>query len=88
MTNHVADDRGKRALQQESMHAVARCEPQLDEWIDDPTLRVRHRRESTASADDLWRAAREVSLSDTALLGGCVGIGSAIARGTLSRRRG
>lgn len=51
------------------MHAVARCEPQLDEWIDDPTLRVRHRRESTASADDLWRAAREVSLSDTALLG-------------------
>ena len=51
------------------MHAVARCEPQLDEWIDDPALRVRHRRESTASADDLWRAAREVSLSDTALLG-------------------
>jgi hypothetical protein len=51
------------------MHAVARCEPQLDEWIDDPALRVRHRRESTASADALWRAAREVSLSDTALLG-------------------
>jgi hypothetical protein len=49
------------------MHAVARCEPQLDEWIDDPALRVRHRRESTASADALWRAAREVSLSDTGL---------------------
>jgi hypothetical protein len=47
------------------MHA----EPQLDEWIDDPALRVRHRRESTASADELWQAAREVPLSDTALLG-------------------
>jgi hypothetical protein len=53
----------------ESMHAVARCQPQLDEWIDNPALSVRHRRESTASADSLWRAAREVSLSDTALLG-------------------
>lgn len=51
------------------MHAVARCEPQLDEWIDNPALSVRHRRESAASADSLWRAAREVSLSDTALLG-------------------
>jgi hypothetical protein len=51
------------------MHAVARCEPQLDDWIENPALRVRHRRESTASADELWRAARKVSLSDTALLG-------------------
>jgi hypothetical protein len=45
------------------------AEPQLDEWIDDPAVRVRHRRESTASADGLWRAARELSLLDTALLG-------------------
>lgn len=45
------------------------AEPQLDEWMSDPALRVRHRRESSASADALWRAAREVPLSDTALLG-------------------
>ncbi len=51
------------------MHPAARCEPQLDDWIENPTLTVRHRRESTASADALWRAAREVPLSDTALLG-------------------
>ena len=51
------------------MDAVGGREPQLDEWIEDPAVRVRHRRESTASADALWRAATEVPLSDTALLG-------------------
>ena len=43
--------------------------PELDEWLDSPTLTVRYRRESSASGDQLWQAAREVSLSDTALLG-------------------
>jgi hypothetical protein len=43
--------------------------PDLDRWLADPALRVTHRRESTASADQLWEAARSVRLSDTAMLG-------------------
>ena len=43
--------------------------PDLDRWLADPALRVAHRRESTASADALWQAARSVRVSDTALLG-------------------
>jgi hypothetical protein len=41
----------------------------LDKWLPDPALRVFHRRESTASVDALWQAARAVQLSDTAVLG-------------------
>jgi hypothetical protein len=41
----------------------------LDHWLPSPTIRVTHRRESSASADDLWRAACEVKLSDASLLG-------------------
>src|ERR1019366_2681188 len=43
--------------------------PDLDRWLAGPALRVTHRRESTASADALWEAARSVRLSDTAMLG-------------------
>ena len=43
--------------------------PDLDKWLPDPALRVFHRRQSTASVDALWRAARAVQLSDTAVLG-------------------
>ncbi len=43
--------------------------PDLDKWLPDPALCVYHRRQSTASVDDLWRAARKVQLSDTAVLG-------------------
>jgi hypothetical protein len=43
--------------------------PDLDKWLADPALRVAHSRESSASADELWRAARTVRLSDTAVLG-------------------
>ncbi len=43
--------------------------PDLDQWLPDPALRVFHRRESSASADELWRAARSIQLSDTAVLG-------------------
>ncbi len=43
--------------------------PDLDKWLPKPALRVVHRRESTVSADELWRAAREVRLTDTAVLG-------------------
>ena len=43
--------------------------PDLDKWLPDPALRVSHRRESSVSAEDLWQAAREVRVSDTARLG-------------------
>jgi hypothetical protein len=43
--------------------------PDLDKWLPDPALRVVHRRESSVSADELWQAAREVHLTDTAMLG-------------------
>jgi hypothetical protein len=43
--------------------------PDLDKWLPDPAVRVVHRRETSASADAVWRAARAVRLSDTALLG-------------------
>ena len=45
------------------------AKPDLDRWLPEPSLRVTHRRESTASADALWEAARSVRLSDTAMLG-------------------
>jgi hypothetical protein len=43
--------------------------PDLDKWLPKPALRVVHRRESSVSAAQLWQAAREVRLSDTAVLG-------------------
>jgi hypothetical protein len=43
--------------------------PDLDKWLPDPALRVAHRRESSASPDELWEAARSVQLSDAGLLG-------------------
>ncbi len=51
------------------MQPAAKVRPQLDDWLPDPAVRVVHRRESSASTDELWRAAREVSLSETAMLG-------------------
>lgn len=41
----------------------------LDIWLPDPLLRVAHRRESSASPERLWEAARTVRLSDAGLLG-------------------
>jgi hypothetical protein len=41
----------------------------LDKWLPEPALRVTHRRESAVPPGELWQAAREVSLSDTARLG-------------------
>jgi len=43
--------------------------PDLDKWLPDPALRVVHRRESDASVEELWEAARHTRLSDTAVLG-------------------
>jgi hypothetical protein len=41
----------------------------LDHWLPSPSVRVAHRRESTASADVLWAAACTVGLNDASLLG-------------------
>jgi hypothetical protein len=43
--------------------------PDLDKWLPHPALRVIHHRESSVSAAQLWRAAHEVRLSETAMLG-------------------
>jgi hypothetical protein len=51
------------------MARAAQLRPELDDWLPAPALRVEHRRESTASAEELWSAARDVSLSETAMLG-------------------
>ncbi len=43
--------------------------PDLDKWLDEPALRVAHSRQSRASVDELWRAAGQVRLGDTNVLG-------------------
>ena len=43
--------------------------PDLDFWLPKPSIRVAHRRATTAPADRLWEAARQVRLSDARLLG-------------------
>lgn len=43
--------------------------PDLDHWLPNPALRVVHSRESSATADELWRAAEAITISDTAVLG-------------------
>ena len=41
----------------------------LDGWVPDPTIRIRHSRRSSAEPAQLWRAARSVRVRDTAVLG-------------------
>jgi hypothetical protein len=43
--------------------------PDLDFWLPEPSIRVAHRRATTAPPERLWEAAREVRLSDARLLG-------------------
>ncbi len=43
--------------------------PDLDKWLDAPALRVAHSRQSRVSVDELWRAAGQVRLGDTNVLG-------------------
>jgi hypothetical protein len=49
--------------------AVLTMAPNLDHWLPDAALRISHRRESSASPEELWDAARSVRIQDTALLG-------------------
>ena len=41
----------------------------LDDWLPRPAIRSHHRRAAAADADELWRAALGVRLSDTRALG-------------------
>jgi hypothetical protein len=43
--------------------------PDLDQWMPRPALRIAHRRQSSASARELWEAAQAIRLGDAALLG-------------------
>jgi hypothetical protein len=43
--------------------------PDLDRWLSEPSMRVAHRRESTADPDRLWDAAQSIRLADVGLLG-------------------
>jgi hypothetical protein len=43
--------------------------PDLDSWLRDPVIRVHHHRQSSADAEHLWKAAGEVRLGETSLLG-------------------
>jgi hypothetical protein len=43
--------------------------PDLDAWLPDPAVRVAHRRQTAVEPERLWRAACEVRLRDTRLLG-------------------
>lgn len=48
---------------------TASTTPDLDEWLARPAMRVAHRRESSATPDQLWDAATSVRLSEARLLG-------------------
>ena len=43
--------------------------PDLDHWLDQPTIRISHRREADAEPGVLWEAARAVRTSETRRLG-------------------
>jgi hypothetical protein len=43
--------------------------PDLDRWLSEPSMRIAHRRESTADPDRLWEAAQSIRLADVGLLG-------------------
>jgi|SRR5579875_1155666 len=42
---------------------------QIDDWLPEPTIRVAHRVASTASPAELWRAASELTLAQSPVLG-------------------
>jgi hypothetical protein len=41
----------------------------IDDWLGEPTIRVTHRVRSTASPAELWRAASELTLAQSPVLG-------------------
>jgi hypothetical protein len=57
------------ALTEPRLYDAAIARVDLDSWLPDPNLRVCHRRESTADPQILWRAAQDIKLSETRMLG-------------------
>jgi hypothetical protein len=53
----------------EARTLVSQLTPDLEQWIPKPALRIAHRRQSAASATELWEAAEAIRVCDTALLG-------------------
>jgi hypothetical protein len=51
------------------MSSSVSLKPSLDDWLAEPSMRVAQRRQSVASPDRLWTAARTVRLADCGLLG-------------------
>jgi hypothetical protein len=51
------------------MDDVALARPDLDAWLPDPALRVRHQRRSGVPPAELWEAARNLPLTKMGLLG-------------------
>jgi hypothetical protein len=47
----------------------ASVQEQIGEWLPDPAIRVAHRLPSTAAPDELWRAAAELTLAQSPVLG-------------------
>jgi hypothetical protein len=64
-----APDRGREADSHGRIIDNRPVAPQLDLWLADPSVRVAHARSSQATADSLWRAAREIELRQTRMLG-------------------
>ena len=50
-------------------HTTSSTTPDLDQWLPSPAIRVAHRRESRATPDGLWEAARSIRLGEARLLG-------------------
>jgi hypothetical protein len=48
--------------------------PDLDRWLREPAVRTSHKRASRAAPEVLWRAADEVALADSRLLGRLVAL--------------
>jgi hypothetical protein len=48
---------------------VTGAAPDLDAWLPDAAVRVKHHRRSSAAPERLWQSAHELGLSDTSLLG-------------------
>lgn len=48
---------------------AASMKPELDHWLSEPAVRVAHQRESFATPERLWEAARAVRLEDCGMLG-------------------
>jgi hypothetical protein len=65
----VVDGWVGKALCMDAPATVHRMRPDLDGWLATPSVRTTHRRESDASAPELWRAAQAVRLRDCGVLG-------------------